>query len=164
MTRWSLFLQTLSLLHHFLDSTPATQNYHGRIMRATVIGDPSAEQRRVAQVVEEAQSDAFALMKPGAVASDVDRACRQRIEAAGVRGDWETPYHNVTGYTLGIVFIPWPSDFSRCFLPNEEWVLEEGMVFHMYSFAQGISFSETVLVTQDGHELLTKMERRLFVR
>ena len=81
-----------------------------------------------------------------------------------MRVDLETPYHNVTGYTLGIVFIPWPSGFSRGFLPNEEWVLEEDMVFHMYSFAQGISFSETVLVTEDRHELVTKMERRLFVR
>ncbi|MFQ5934030.1 MAG: M24 family metallopeptidase [Dehalococcoidia bacterium] len=155
-------LQKGDVIH--IELSPAVQNYNARIMRATVIGEPTEEQKRVAEVVERAQSDAFALMKPGALAKEVDQACREKIEKAGVRGSWETPYVNVTGYTLGIEFSPWPSDFSRCFLPNSDWVLEEDMVFHMYTFAQGISFSETVHVTNSGPELLTKMERKLFAR
>ncbi len=156
-------LQKGDIIH--IELSPSIQNYHSRIMRAVVIGEPTDRQKRVAQVVEEAQSEAIALMRPGAVARDVDRACREKIEKAGVRGDWETPYYNVTGYTLGIIFSPWVSDFSRCFLPNEDWALEEGSVYHMYTFAQGISFSETVHVTAKGPGLLTRaMPRKLSIR
>ena len=49
-------------------------------------------------------------------------------------------------------------------MPTAEWVLEPGMVFHMYTGAGGMSFSETVLVTDGGPERLTRLERRLFVR
>jgi Xaa-Pro dipeptidase len=38
------------------------------------------------------------------------------------------------------------------------------MVFHMYVSAQGLAFSETVLVTDGGVERLTQTERILFVR
>ena len=37
------------------------------------------------------------------------------------------------------------------------------MVFHMYTSAKGVSLSETVLVTEDGAERLTRTDRRLFV-
>lgn len=38
------------------------------------------------------------------------------------------------------------------------------MVFHMYTGACGMAFSETVLVTEGGAERLTLLERRLFAR
>ena len=156
-------LQKGDVVH--IEISPSVQNYHSRIMRATVIGEPTAEEKRVAQVIEEAQREAISLMRPGAVARDIDRASREKIEKAGVRGAWETPYNNITGYTLGVILPPWSSDFSRVFLPDQEWVLEEGMVFHIYTYAQGISFSETVHVSADGPDILTKgIERRLYVR
>ncbi len=155
-------LEAGDLVH--MELAPSVQNYSGRVMRATAVGRPTVEQERIALALEEAQSEALALMKPGVAAGEVDRALREKVEKAGIRGDWETPYDNITGYTLGIIMAPWSSDFSRTFLPGDEWVLEEGMVFHMYTFAQGISFSETVLVTEKGRELLTKLERKLFVR
>jgi hypothetical protein len=37
-----------------------------------------------------------------------------------------------------------------------------GMVFHMYVFAGDLSLSETVLVTRDAPERLTKLERKLY--
>ncbi len=53
---------------------------------------------------------------------------------------------------------------SQCVLPDQDWVPEEGMVFHMYSFAQGIPFSETAHVTANGPDPLTgSMPRRLSI-
>jgi Xaa-Pro dipeptidase len=37
------------------------------------------------------------------------------------------------------------------------------MVFHMYASAAGVSFSETVLVTDAGPERLTRLARTLIV-
>jgi Xaa-Pro dipeptidase len=101
-------------------------------------------------------------MKPGAVARDVDRISREGVLAAKLRDS----YDNATGYTLGY-YAPWSprtSDFTRLFIPTADWVIEAGMVFHMYVSAMGLAFSETVAVTASGAERLTQAERALFVR
>lgn len=75
-------------------------------------------------------------------------------------------YDNATGYTLGY-YAPWSprtNDFTRLLVPTATWVLEPGRVFHMYVPAQGLAFSETVVVTDDGADRLTRSARVLFVR
>ena len=149
------------LLH--MELVPSVNGYSARLMRPTVIGPPSAEQADTAARLVEIQDDQIAAMKPGAVARDVDRVCRARVLGASLR---ET-YDNFTGYTLGYYGATHPprtSDFTRAFVPTAEWVLEPGMVFHMYTGARGMAFSETVLVTEGGAERLTRLERRLFAR
>jgi Xaa-Pro aminopeptidase len=149
------------LLH--MELVPSVNGYSARIMRPTVIGPPSAEQADTAAQLIEIQDEQIAAMKPGAVARDVDRVCRARILGVGLRES----YDNFTGYTLGYYGATHPprtSDFTRAFLPTAEWALESGMVFHMYTGARGMAFSETVLVTDNGADRLTQLERCLFVR
>ena len=149
------------LLH--MELVPSVNGYSARLMRPTVIGPPSAEQAHTAARLIQIQDDQLAAMKPGAVARDVDRVCRARVLGADLRES----YDNFTGYTLGYYGATHPprtSDFTRAFVPTAEWVLEPGMVFHMYTGARGMSFSETVLVTEGGAERLTRLERRLFAR
>jgi len=149
------------LLH--MELVPSVNGYSARLMRPTVIGPPSAEQADTAARLIEIQDDQIAAMKPGAVARDVDRVCRARVLGAGLRES----YDNFTGYTLGYYGATHPprtSDFTRAFVPTAEWVLEPGMVFHMYTGARSMAFSETVLVTDGGAERLTRLERRLFAR
>jgi Xaa-Pro aminopeptidase len=113
-------------------------------------------------VLVELQERQLAAMKPGIVAADVDRIVREGVLAAKLRDR----YDNATGYTLGY-YAPWSprtSDFTGLFVPTATWALESGMVFHMYVSAQGLAFSETVLVTDGGVERLTQTERILFVR
>ena len=149
------------LLH--MELVPSVNGYSARLMRPTVIGPPSTEQADTAAQLIEIQDDQIAAMKPGAVARDVDRVCRTRVLGAGLRES----YDNFTGYTLGYYGATHPprtSDFTRTFVPTAGWVLEPGMVFHMYTGARGMAFSETVLVTDAGAERLTRLERRLFAR
>jgi Xaa-Pro dipeptidase len=129
-------------------------------MRSTAVGGASPKQRATARRLLQIQDEQWAAMRPGAVAKDIDRICREQVLAAGLRD----AYRNATGYTLGYVGVPRTSDFTRVFLPDSDWALEEGMVFHMYTWAQGMTFSDTILVTADGHERLTKVERQLFER
>lgn len=153
-------LQPGDILH--LELVPQVQGYSARIMRPTVIGPPSPEQASAARQLVEIQDRQLAAMKPGTPARDVDAICREGVVAAGLR----ERYENATGYTLGYyaAWGPRSSDFTRVFLPTARWLLEPGMVFHMYCTAQGMAFSETVLVTDGGAERLTESERRLFVR
>jgi Xaa-Pro dipeptidase len=129
-------------------------------MRCVALGPIDAERRHAAELLVALQDAQLAAMKPGAAARDVDAILRNGVLAAGLRES----YPNVTGYTLGYYSrVPIrSSDFTRCFLQSAEWRLEAGMVFHMYTSARGVSFSETVLVGDQGAERLTKLDRRLF--
>lgn len=152
-------LQPGDVLH--LELVPKVNGYCARLMRPAVMGVPSAELQDAAATLIEIQDRQIAAMVPGTVAGEVDAILRQGVLDAGLRQD----YVNNTGYTLGYYFeqAPRTSDFTRLFTSAAEWRLEAGMTFHMYtSAAAGIAFSETVLVTDDGPERLTKTERKLF--
>jgi Xaa-Pro dipeptidase len=144
------------ILH--VEMVPHFRGYTSRIMRPKSIGAPTDEQLRIAETMVRIQDQQFKAMKPGAEAREVDRILREGLLSAGLR----TSYTNVTGYTLGLVFIPRTSDFTRVFLADSEWRLEENSVFHMYAWAGGMAFSETVVVTPNGGRRLTKMDRKLF--
>jgi Xaa-Pro dipeptidase len=86
---------------------------------------------------------------------------RQGALDAGLRPHYE----NVTAYTLGLYTrTPRTSDFSGVFLPTSDWPLEEGMVFHLYATAQGLGFSETVVVGKDCGLCLTTCQRQILHR
>ncbi|MCK1611618.1 aminopeptidase P family protein [Bradyrhizobium sp. 136] len=142
----------------FVEPVPHFRGYTARIMRPKTIGAPTREQAETAEAVIRMQNDQLQAMKPGARAKDVDRIVREGILAAGLRDS----YTNITGYTLGLKHPPRTSDFTRVFLHDSEWLLEENQVFHMYTSAHGLPFSETVVVTPKGGKRLTKMERKLF--
>lgn len=145
------------ILH--LELLPFVQGYSARIMRPVVIG-PVGDRQNIADQLLDIQNRQFAAIRPGAIAKDIDRTVREGVLSAGLRPD----YFNITGYNLGAypLHTPRTSDFSRIFLPTSEWVLEQGMIFHMYVSASGIAFSETVLVTETGAELLTQSPRIVF--
>ncbi|WP_127104993.1 M24 family metallopeptidase [Pararhodobacter zhoushanensis] len=149
-------LATGDVLH--VELIPYVGRYGARIMRPIVIGTPSPRQQEVAQALIALQDEQIAAMRPGAIASDVDRIVRNGALKAGLRGE----YTNVTAYTLGLyIRTPRSSDFSRVFLPDQHWALEENMVFHVYTTAEGLGFSETVVVTPAGGRRLTQTPRRI---
>lgn len=154
-------LQAGDLVH--IELAPQVNGYSARIMRPAVIGRPAPEVASTARTLVQIQDLQIATMRPGVVARDVDRVAREEVLARGLRARFD----NVTGYTLGYIpgiGAPRTSDFTRVFLPNAEWKLQPGMVFHMYLMARGMGFSETVLVTDSAAERLTHFPRNLPVR
>lgn len=142
----------------FVEPVPHFRGYTSRMMRPKTIGAPTDEQLRIAETLVRIQDEQFRTMKPGASAKDVDRVVREGVLASGLRDS----YANSTGYSLGLKFPPRTSDFTRIFLPNADWQLEQNQVFHMLTSAAGLPFSETIVVTPDGGKRLTKMARKLF--
>jgi Xaa-Pro aminopeptidase len=143
-----------------MELVPTVNRYSARLMRNAIIGGPTPEHAAIAEQLIAVQDAQIATMASGAAAAEVDRVGRAGIIDAGLRDD----YDNVTGYTLGIYPLGTPvlSDFSRCFLPEADWALESGMVFHMYMSARGLAISETVVVGDDGPERLTQLPRQLY--
>jgi Xaa-Pro aminopeptidase len=151
-------LEAGDILH--TESIPLLRGYGARLMRSTAIGGATAAQQDAAKRMIELQDRQYEAMRPGAAAREVDAILRQGMVEAGLRAD----YLNITGYTLGFIGLPVTSDFTRVFLPESDWELRPGMVFHMYTYAAGMAFSDTVAVTATGAERLTLAERCLFVR
>ena len=152
-------LQPGDILH--IELVPKVNGYCARLMRPAVMGPPSPEVEDATAALISLQDQQFAAMKPGANAGEVDVILRDGAVKAGLRPD----YVNNTGYTLGYYFeqAPRTSDFTRVFTKDADWELEAGMAFHMYTSASaGVAISETILVTPDGAERLTQLERRLF--
>ena len=150
-------LQRGDIVH--IEMVPHYRGYTARSMRPVLVGEPDAATISAAERLVSCQDAQFAAMRPGVRAGEVDRVLREAVLSQGLRES----YTNISGYTLGLVCIPRTSDFTRVFLPDSDWYLEPGMVFHMYVSAQGMSFSDTILITPDGAERLTRLDRRLFI-
>jgi len=144
------------ILH--VELIPRVDGYGARLMRPIAIGDTTVKLRDIAARIIAVQDEQIEAMKPGALARDVDAITRHGLIASGLR----PRYDNVTAYTLGLYTrTPRTSDFSRAFLPDADWPLEEGMVFHVYATAARLGFSETVVVTPEGGRRLTATARQL---
>jgi Xaa-Pro dipeptidase len=144
-----------------IELTPRIAGYSARTMRCVAVGAPAPALVEAGKRLAAIQDRQIAAMQQGAIARDVDAILRQGVLRAGLRDS----YDNITGYTLGYYAYPGPhtSDFTRIFHPRADWLIEPGMVFHMYASAGGASLSETVLVTQSGPELLTSLPREVLV-
>jgi Xaa-Pro dipeptidase len=142
-----------------IELTPRVAGYSARVMRCVSVGPAPEALAGACATLAELQDRQIAALRPGAVARDVDAILRDGVLAAGLRPGFD----NITGYTLGLYaqMGPRTSDFTRIFHPRAEWVIEPGMVFHMYVSAAGASLSETVLVTGHGPECLTHTPRRI---
>lgn len=144
------------ILH--VELIPKRRNYGARLMRPVLIGADRRGLSPLAERLVALQDRQFAAMRPGTLACEVDAILREAVLAEGLR----PAYDNVTGYTLGLYGrTPRTSDFSRVFLPDARWRLEEGMVFHMYVSAAGLGFSESVVVEAEGGRRLTATPRAM---
>ena len=114
--------------------------------RTVAIGEPSDEYERVYDAVISAQAAGFAAVKPGALAREVDAACRQVIVDAGY-GDW---FRHRTGHCIGLDVHEYP------FISEEdETPLEAGMTFTIepsvfWPGRVGVRIEDIVVVTEDG--------------
>jgi Xaa-Pro aminopeptidase len=148
-----------------LEMSGCRRRYFGPLMRGAAISPVGDGAWRMAEVIIEALEAAIAAIRPGATSGEVDAACRAPIERAG----FEPNFRKRTGYSVGVGYAPsWGEGHIVSLRRDDPTRLEPGMVFHMppalrVPLQYGLGFSETVLVTQAGCEVLTDCPRRLHV-
>lgn len=144
-----------------IELTPRIAGYSARIMRCVSLGPPDPARLQATEALIRLQDAQIAAMRPGTPARAVDAILREGVVRAGLRES----YDNITAYTLGLYApqTPRTSDFTRILTPTANWVMEAGMVFHVYASAGGSAISETVLVTENGPEVLTQAPRNLLI-
>lgn len=136
------------------------KQYWAKQERAGIIGARDASVEKASEIVTAAQDDGISRMGPGVPAREIAAACREPLLHAGL----VERYDNRVGYGLGIQFHPTSGDFSLDIDARSNYELQPGMVFHMLLFAAGAAMSETVAITESGHEVLTNNPREFFTR
>ena len=143
------------------------QRYNGALMRTVSVGRPDAELVARAATAEAANSAVIERIRPGAMTADIHAAAARTLEDHGFGGARKG---RRCGYSMGIAFAPdWGEGHLASINDTPNVELRPGMVFHLpmslrdFDKKVGAGFSETVLVTEHGKEVLTAFERRLFV-
>lgn len=133
--------------------------YASDMTRTVCVGEPSAEQRRLYDVVGAAQQAGVERVGDGVVCKDVDLAARQLIEDAG----WGPQFPHGVGHGVGLEIheAPHLGRVSESVL-GTGWVVtvEPGVYL---PGTGGVRTEDTVLVTADGCRRLTAFPKSLTI-
>ena len=139
-----------------LEVRACAHHYHARFMRPIRLGGASEADHRLAETLINIQDEALAAVRPGVPATVPDAIYRDAILSKRLASS----YTSKTFYSLGLLLAPCSGEPLEA-APGCDWLFEENMVFHTYLLVQGFGFSETIAITADGHERLTRFPRSL---
>jgi len=132
------------------------RHYHARFMRPIKVAPATAEDEDRAAQLAGIQDEALAAVAPGVPASVPDRIYRTRLAETGLA----PTYPMKTFYGVGLLLPPSGGEGPEA-TPDAVWAFAPGMTFHSYMIVGGFGMSETLAVTADGIERLTRFPRRL---
>ncbi len=147
-----------------LEIGASVKRYHAANLRVAYVGEAPKLFHDLFDLCRRAFDAALEKMEPGVPAEDVDHAARKIIDDAGY-GD---KFRHKCGYSIGVALPPdWSEARAMMLRGGETRPLEPGMIFHVlpavFEYMEyGIGVSETVLITENGHEVLTGVEQKLF--
>lgn len=129
--------------------------YGSELERTMFVGEPDAERRKYFQLMCQAQEIAFENIKPGRRCADVDLAVEEFFDRQGLRELWR--HH--TGHALGLA-----GHEAPFFDVGDDTEIRPGMVFSVEPGLYvpdlgGFRHSDTVVVTEDGIEIITYYPR-----
>lgn len=136
-----------------LDFGALVDGYHSDMTRTMMIGEPSADQRRMLDVVAASQIAGVEAVRDGAGCVAVDAACRDIIDRAG----WGDAFLHGTGHGVGLDIHEDPRlSFSA---PADATIadrfvvtVEPGVYLPEHG---GVRIEDTVVVTTEGCRVLT---------
>ncbi len=140
-----------------LDFGALLDGYHSDMTRTFVVGDPSPTQKRMYEVVYDAQAAGVEAVRAGVPAREVDEACRSVIAAAG----WADAFLHGTGHGVGLDIHEDPrvSQTATADLDVDQVVtVEPGVYLPEHG---GVRIEDTVVVTADGARRLTLAPKEL---
>jgi Xaa-Pro aminopeptidase len=138
-------------------ATAKMAGYHAELERTLILGEASSEQRHFFEAMCQAQQIGIAAMRPGVRCAEVDAAVYNFWEREGLL----TYVRHHTGHGLDLE-IHAPPFLDR----GDPTMLEPGMLFSVEPGLYvpglgGFRHSDTVLITETGHEMLTWYPRDL---
>jgi Xaa-Pro dipeptidase len=140
-----------------VDGGCGIEGYHSDVTRTIVFGKPSDKQRRVWDIVREAQNAALKAARPGATCESVDAAARKVIVDAGYGPGYKFFAHRL-GHGIGMEGHEYPY-----LVKGNTLKIEPGMTFSnepgIYIYGEfGIRTEDCMVVTENGARHLGGME------
>ncbi|MFD5264626.1 aminopeptidase P family protein [Streptomyces sp. NPDC058335] len=140
-----------------LDFGGLKDGYGSDTSRTVHVGEPTDEERRVHDLVREAQEAGFRAVRPGVACQEVDRAARAVIADAGY-GEY---FIHRTGHGIGVTTHEPPY-----MIEGEEQPLVPGMCFSVEPGVYlpgrfGVRIEDIVTVTEDGGRRLNDTTREM---
>ena len=135
------------------------KGYHSDMTRTIVLGKASDEQKELYSIVLEAQQRGVASIKEGVTALEIDSICRDYIKEQG----YGSNFRHGTGHGVGLDIheLPVVSPKSKDILRSNMVVTVEPGIY--LSGHMGLRIEDTVIVTKEGCEVLTKTPKDLIV-
>ncbi len=131
--------------------------YRSDLTRVLVTGKISAKFERIYKLVLAAQAQAIAAIRPGAVCQDINRTARRVIAKAG----FGRYFGHGLGHGLGLDIHEAPrlaAKIETALKPGMVVTVEPGVYLRGWG---GVRIEDDVLVTRDGHEVLTHVPKKL---
>ncbi|MFT5400309.1 MAG: Xaa-Pro aminopeptidase, partial [Gammaproteobacteria bacterium] len=137
------------------------KRYNAALARTVQLGKGPQTVFDTADAVIEGLEAVLETIKPGALAGDVHRAWQTVLDKYGLVKE------SRIGYSIGVGYSPDWGEHTVSLRADEQTVLEENMVLHvmlgMWLDDWGMEISETVAVTRNSVECLTRFERGVHV-
>lgn len=141
-----------------LDYGCTVDGYHSDMSRTIWLeGEPDAETQRMHRAVLESQEAGIAAIRPGITGHDVDEACREVLR----KHDYEAAFVHSTGHGVGLEIHEGPRlavNSDDVLVPGNVVTVEPGVYVPGFG---GIRIEDMVVVTDDGHRVLTESEKGL---
>ena len=137
--------------------------YNACLMRTIVVGPPGARHREMFAVVREAIAAMTDAVRPRRPLGEVDDAHRRVFDAAGHR----VHRFAACGYSLGATYRPIWMDVPPMLYSGNPTPAQPGMVLFLHAMLAdaeaglAMSFGHTLVVTETGREVLSRMEPEL---
>ena len=161
-----------------IDITVINNDFHGDTSKMFFVGEPSIRAKRLVQVTYECMKLGIGMVKPGVRLGDIGYTIQQHAES----NDYSV-VREYCGHGIGREFHEDPQ-ILHYGLKDTGLVIEEGMTFtiepminmgkrHVKLLADGwtvvtkdrslsAQWEHTILVTSEGHEVLTKRDDEIF--
>jgi len=139
--------------------------YFSPLMRSCAVGTAKPDIARFHAACQDALEAAMAVIKPGITSGEAHDACQKVIDKYG----YTEYFKKRLGYSVGIGFYTWMEAHIFDLKAGDQRLLQKNMVLHMPPALRrvpefGVGISETVVVTDNGCEVLANVDRQLFVK
>ena len=141
-----------------VDVGALVDGYHSDMTRSYAIGEPTAQQRAIYELVAASQLAGIEALRAGVAAKQIDSTCRDVFDDAGF-GDW---FLHGAGHGVGLDIheIPFHSRASADILePGNVVTIEPGLYRGGFG---GFRIEDLLVVTEHGSRVLTHTPQRPF--